>query len=628
MGMLPLERCVLTLSAHFLNHMSALAHSSVRNSPLERARHEMFFSVRFMGAAGAAACIPMFILLGGMPSLMQGIAFVCMVMPLFSVVTLSRTGNLLPAQVISVVSMLGFASALIAGAGVPIEAAVAWLVLIPIECALLLEGAATVVAGIVALFAAAFLSLGAQYGILPRYDFSASQHAAFSMPAIVYAIWIGIAAVRLTEITNVALTNQTTDYETLSSTIGDLVVRTDRFGAVLKASDDCVELFNISPQELSGRGMFERIHVSDRPLYLKTISDAASQNKTTVAGVVRLRIGRGHADTAQSGPVFRWVEMRARSYETLADDRDYAKVKKLEVIAMLRDITDNVTRMEETQKARLESEQAVAWKDRFLANVSHELRTPLNAIIGFSDMLAQEELAPKDPVKAREYAAIVRNSGQHLLEVVNTILDMSKIEAGGYELDVEPFDIQQIIEQTCAMVQLRAESGKVSLVKNLSPILTQIKADRRSVRQILLNLVTNAVKFTPPQGIVTVATRPDGNHILIEVTDTGIGISDTDLKLLGRPFFQASSQLNRTHEGTGLGLSVVRGLVGLHDGQIRIESSPGQGTKVTVRLPIENTAHRVRANAMANIEILANYQSGTAHNLKQAVETFEMRDRA
>ena len=618
----------MTLSAQFLNHISALAHISVRNSPLERARHEMFFSVRFMGAAGAAACIPMFILLGGVPSMMQGIAFVCMVMPLFSVVTLSRTGNLLPAQIISVVSMLGFASALIAGASVPIEAAVAWLVLIPIECALLLEGAATVVAGIVALFAAAFLSLGAQYGVLPKYDFSASQHAAFSMPAIVYAIWIGIAAVRLTEITNIALTNQTTDYETLSSTIGDLVVRTDRYGSVLKASEDCIDLFNISPQELSGRGLFERIHVSDRPLYLKTVSDAASQPKTTIAGVVRLRIGKALTDPAETTPVFRWVEMRARSYETLAGDIENHKSKKLEVIAMLRDITDNVLRMEETQKARLESEQAVAWKDRFLANVSHELRTPLNAIIGFSDMLAQEELAPKDPVKAREYAAIVRNSGQHLLEVVNTILDMSKIEAGDYELDVEPFDIHAIIEQTCAMVQLRAESGKVNLVKNLSPVLNQIKADRRSVKQILLNLVTNAVKFTPEKGTVTVATRPDGNHILIEVTDTGIGISDTDLKLLGRPFFQASSQLNRTHEGTGLGLSVVRGLVGLHDGQIRIQSCPGQGTCVTVRLPIDNVAHRVKANAMANIEILANYQVQPGSNQKLSADNFVMRDRA
>lgn len=588
----------------------------------------MFFSVRFMGAAGAAACIPLFILLGGVPSFMQGIAFVCMVLPLFSVVTLSRTGNLLPAQIISVVSMLGFASALIAGASVPIEAAVAWLVLIPIECALLLEGAATVVAGIVALFAAAFLSLGAQYGVLPKYDFSASQHAAFSMPAIVYAIWIGIAAVRLTEITHIALTNQTTDYETLSSTIGDLVVRTDRYGSVLKASEDCIELFNISPQELSGRGLFERIHVSDRPLYLKTVSDAASQPKTTIAGVVRLRIGKTVNDPAETTPVFRWVEMRARSYETLAGDNENNKSKKLEVIAMLRDITDNVLRMEETQKARLESEQAVAWKDRFLANVSHELRTPLNAIIGFSDMLAQEELAPKDPVKAREYAAIVRNSGQHLLEVVNTILDMSKIEAGDYELDVEPFDIHAIIEQTCEMVQLRAESGKVNLVKNLSPVLNQIKADRRSVKQILLNLVTNAVKFTPQQGTVTVATRPDGNHILIEVTDTGIGISDTDLKLLGRPFFQASSQLNRTHEGTGLGLSVVRGLVGLHDGQIRIQSCPGQGTSVTVRLPIDNVAHRVKANAMANIEILANYQTQPTTTSKISADNFVMRDRA
>jgi len=609
----------LSITAHLSTQIRALSHASVHGSPLERARHEVFISARLIGAACATASVPMFILFGGVPTFSQATAFAFMMLPLLSVVALSRTGNILLAQAVSVASMVGFASALVAGANVPVEAGIAWLVLIPIESALMLEGIATAVAGIVALVTAAILAFGARYGVLPRYEIGSSLQIAFAIPAIVYAIWIGIATVRLSDISRQTLKNQTVDYKALADAIGDLVVRADRFGAVMRASQDGIALFDLAPQELSGRGLFERIHVADRPLYLKTMSDAANSS-STVAAIMRLRLGSLEAEAHGDAPKFTWIEMRARALNVDATDTGDVPSSHIEIVAVLRDVSDRVLRETEIEHARAETELTAKWKDRFLANVSHELRTPLNAIIGFSDMLSSEELCPTDPAKVREYAAIVRNSGQHLLEVVNTILDMSKIESGNYDMDAEPFAIAQMVEQTCDMVRLRAESNNVTLVRQLDPNLVEMNADKRSVKQILLNLVSNAVKFTPAGGSVQVSTRPDGNHILLEVADNGIGIDAKDLNRLGSPFFQASASHSRSHEGTGLGLSVVRGLVGLHNGRISVESEVGRGTRVTVRLPLDSSAHRAKANEMAKIEVLARYIPSIAGRTESATE--------
>ena len=598
----------MIIIAHLYAQIRALCHKSVQGQPIEKARHELFFMARFFGSACATASAPLFILWAGVPNVAEVAAFGCMILPLLSVVILSRTGNILMAQAINTASMIGFASLLILGANMPLEAGLAWLILVAIEATLMLEGTAAALTGLSVIVAVVALCLSARLGYVPPGELSASERLAFTLPALSYGMWVSIASAHLSAISRRTMRKQAVDYATLTDAIGDLIIRTDRSGAVLKASLDGLKLFHLGPQDLSGRGLFERIHVADRPLYLKTISDAVNLEQTTSA-ILRLRTGKVSANDDNDLPVFTWVELRGRALAQLAGNQHFANAEGSEVVAVLRDVTDRVLRETENTASRLETELASKWKDRFLANVSHELRTPLNAIIGFSDMLSNEQIAPKDPEKIREYAAIVRTSGQHLLEVVNTILDMSKIESGNYELDSEPFELPTVIDQTCDMLRLKAEENGVTISKNFDARVPEMTADKRAVKQILLNLVSNAVKFTPRNGTVDIATKPDGNHVLFIVTDSGIGISAQDLTKLGNPFFQASGSHSRSHEGTGLGLSVVRGLVGLHDGRISIASTPGQGTRITIRLPLERSARQGKTHEPAKIEILSQYQS-------------------
>jgi cell cycle sensor histidine kinase DivJ len=219
--------------------------------------------------------------------------------------------------------------------------------------------------------------------------------------------------------------------------------------------------------------------------------------------------------------------------------------------------------------------------------MSHELRTPLNAIIGFSEMLMHEQDLSLDAARRQDYSRLIRDSGEHLLGVVNGILDVTRIESGHFVIVPEPFAVEPLIVACCGMMTLRAEQAGVRLVNDCSPDLPELVADKRALRQVLINLLSNAIKFTDRGGSVTVGTRLEGNLLALDVTDDGIGIAENDLERLGHPFFQASSSYDRPYEGTGLGLSVVKGLVELHGGWVEIGSRLGEGTCVTVHLPLD-----------------------------------------
>jgi two-component system, cell cycle sensor histidine kinase DivJ len=196
-------------------------------------------------------------------------------------------------------------------------------------------------------------------------------------------------------------------------------------------------------------------------------------------------------------------------------------------------------------------------------------------------------MMPIDVARRREYADIIRSSGQHLLSVVNSILDISKIEAGSFQITPDHFELEPLIAQCCDMVRLKAEENGVQLHREPSVNIPEIVADKRAVKQILINLVSNAVKFSNTGGRVTLRSRVNGNAVTIEIEDGGIGVMARDLARLGDPFFQAKDSYDRPYEGTGLGLSVVRGLVGLHGGSMKVESAPGEGTRVTITLPLD-----------------------------------------
>jgi len=240
------------------------------------------------------------------------------------------------------------------------------------------------------------------------------------------------------------------------------------------------------------------------------------------------------------------------------------------------------------EAARAEAEAQNAGKSRFLANMSHELRTPLNAVIGFSDIMRQRLFGPL-PDKYADYAQSIHAAGGHLLDLINDVLDVSKIEAERYELSVERFDARDVVSAAMALVRLSADDKGVELAGVLPPQPTEVEADRRALKQITLNLLSNAIKFTPAKGAVTVTLEAVGPYLEIVVADTGVGIAPDDLRRLGRPFEQAGGA-DQKAQGTGLGLSLVRALAELHGGRMTMDSTMGEGTAVTVRLPVVATA--------------------------------------
>jgi two-component system cell cycle sensor histidine kinase PleC len=223
-------------------------------------------------------------------------------------------------------------------------------------------------------------------------------------------------------------------------------------------------------------------------------------------------------------------------------------------------------------------------KSEFLANMSHELRTPLNAIIGFSEIMESGMFGPLGTAKYVEYCRDIRESGQFLLDVIHDILDMSKIEAGRFRLELESLPLNDMLSEAMRMVALRADAKKLTLNAESTPDM-RLVVDRRAFKQIMLNLLSNAVKFTPQGGRVDVRARAVGPSVLIAIEDTGIGIPGDALKKLGRPFEQVESQLTKSHQGSGLGLAIAKSLVELHGGAMRMRSTMGTGTIVLVRLP-------------------------------------------
>ena len=294
----------------------------------------------------------------------------------------------------------------------------------------------------------------------------------------------------------------------------DVITRHDRDGALLFLSPAAQSLFGCLIADLRGHGLFERVQVAERP-------------------------------TPKSSP---------------ADHH--------EVVAVLRDVTEHKLQEQGLEQARNEAERANAAKSRFLATMGHELRTPLNAIIGFSDMLRHEGSPMLDAERRVEYAGLINDSGHYLLAVINGILDMSKIETDNFEITPEPFAPGQVIATCCDLLALRAGEAGVALHKMPTGELPEMIADKRALSQILINLISNAIRFTDRGGRIAVGASVDAGHITFVVEDNGVGINEQDLARVGEPCFQARA---------GLGLSIVRGFVRLHGGDLDITSRVGEG---------------------------------------------------
>jgi two-component system cell cycle sensor histidine kinase PleC len=243
--------------------------------------------------------------------------------------------------------------------------------------------------------------------------------------------------------------------------------------------------------------------------------------------------------------------------------------------------------------ARVEAEQASRMKSTFIANMSHELRTPLNAIMGFSDILQRLEKEPIPPAQVAEYAGYIHDAAEHLLSVVNSILSISKIESGTTVLDIQDVDLEEILRSAMKLLEIKAEAGGVSMHQSYDDDLPLIQGDPVRLKQVYVNLISNAVKFTPEGGIVSAAVhRFDDHSVLVTIGDTGIGMSAADIKVALSPFGQVDNELSRKQEGTGLGLAIAKGLVEQHGGVLEVSSEKGQGTVIATLLPIAAQARQ------------------------------------
>ena len=364
--------------------------------------------------------------------------------------------------------------------------------------------------------------------------------------------------------------NASQAYRLLAEEASDIVVVYEPDGSIYFASSALQRILQRESSEFTRAKLPQIVHPEDVPLVSVVLSTPL--NDETLNAIFRVRHGNGH---------YVWLETTARGIY----DRSGGELRN--VITVSRDVSERVLREQEIRAAQERAESANRAKSRFLANMSHELRTPLNAVIGFTDMMRQQTFGPLGNERYEEYATLIYDSGQLLLDLISDMLDMAKIEAGKLELNIENVDFNCAVEDSVRMLRDRAENCGLEMTLSMPKEPVFAPADKRAVKQIMLNLLTNAIKFTPAGGHVGVSVRTGDGHATITVRDTGIGIPATDLERLGNPFEQVNGDPMLAKAGSGLGLALVRALVEKHGGTLTIESEEGVGTDVRVSFPLK-----------------------------------------
>jgi cell cycle sensor histidine kinase DivJ len=581
------SQSVRELSAYF----DSLVHDSARGDTLTAARHQSFVASHLLAGLVALCVFPVYLVLSGKPSLLTAAAFLWLLSPIAIAIFLSRTGKFVAAHLASAANFAGLITYCAWLTGGLSSWLIPWMVAVPLEAALATDrrsvawAAGVAGLGLVVLGAAQWLGYWPQPQPMPL----TSALLAFigTTSAVAYAAALAVMVQLVYGRSANAVRAGEERYRLLAENATDMITRHDDKGRVMFASPAAQQLFGEPAQTIVGDGLFERVHVADRPAYLTALSRSLANNEPIA---VEFRIRRaGLTETAR----YSWVEMRCRPLQVTADER----LERPGIVAITRDISDRKAQEAELMRTRDEAESASRAKTQFLANMSHELRTPLNAVIGFSEILNRELFGRLGEACYRDYARLIHESGEHLLNVVNDILDMSKIEAGKFGIVKEPFDGAPLIKSCCDIMRHAAEQRSLSLIMDVAPGIPELPADKRACKQMLLNVISNAIKFTDPGGWVRVSARATGGNVEFTVSDNGIGIAEQDLPKLGNPFVQANNSYDRSYDGAGLGLSVVKGLVRLHGGRLELASVLGQGTIATIILPLDGASESVEATS-------------------------------
>lgn len=358
-------------------------------------------------------------------------------------------------------------------------------------------------------------------------------------------------------------------YRLLAEETLDIVIVREADGSVYFASPALEKVLGRQASDVERANFLKYVHPDDIDA-AQTIYAIPLPGQTLTA-TFRTRHADGH---------YLWVETTTRGIF------DQATGKLRNLLSVSRDVTQRMQHELQIKAAQERAESANKAKSRFLANMSHELRTPLNAVIGFTDMMRQRTFGPLGNERYEEYATLIYDSGQLLLDLISDMLDMAKIEAGRLELNFENVDFNGTIEDSVRMLRDRAENSGLELNVSLPKEPLFVRADKRAVKQILLNLLSNAIKFTPAGGSIGVGVRAENGFATISVCDTGIGISASDLDRLGNPFEQVNSDPMLSKGGPGLGLALVRAMVEKHGGSLTIQSEEGVGTEVRATFPM------------------------------------------
>ncbi len=421
------------------DYLDALVHPSARQDVLTAARHRAFIAPRLVGSLLALAVLPVFLAVNGVPSVLEFIVLAWMVVPIATAGYLSRTGRYESAHVISALALTGIAITVAACSGGVNSFAAMWLVLIPLEAAVSGSRRVVAVAAMLALGGAVLLMLAdPALGVFAAAARHAGALAALGIVSpLLYAIGIALGAERFARANSRLLVAQEDRWRLVAGNMTDVITRHGDSGRVLLASTNAYAVLGIAAAELQGLGLFDRVHIGDRPAFLTALSDASARG---LAGSVEFRFRQ--PKLGDEAGRFAWIEMQCKPLDLPGRPNGEAR----DVVAVMRDVSKQKAQQQALVDARGEAERSNAAKSRFLAVMSHELRTPLNAVIGFSEMLANADHLPIDGERRQEYVRLINDAGCHLLDVVNDILDVSRLETGDLKIVAEPFKPAAVIE--------------------------------------------------------------------------------------------------------------------------------------------------------------------------------------